>query len=212
MGWFTVTSASQRSSLVPRSAGAWVVSSSGLLDERGRDVPGDEVRVLDDGLQERDVGADATDPELGERPPGPSHRGLEGPAPACQLDQHRVEVGADLHSGVGGAAIQAYAGPTRGAVGGDSPGVGPETVGRVLGGDPALQRGAIDPDVALGQPQVGQALPRGDPHLGLDQVDVGDLLGDRVLDLDPWVHLDEDVLAGPLALGLDQELHRAGTE
>ena len=47
--------------------------------------------------------------------------------------------------------------------------------------------------------------PDGDPHLGLDQVDVGDLLGDRVLDLDPRVHLDEDVPAGRV----DQELDGA---
>ena len=143
--------------------------------------------------------------------PGPGHRGLEGAAATGQLDQHRVEVGADLHPGVGGAAVEAYAGPARGAVGGDGPGVGPEAVGRVLGGDPALQGGPVDPDVGLGQPEVGQALPRRDPHLGLDQVDVGDLLGHRVLDLDPRVHLDEDVLARPFAFGLHQELDGAGT-
>ena len=82
--------------------------------------------------------------------------------------------------------------------------------GRVLGGDPALQGSPVDPQPVLAEAEVGQALARRDPHLGLDQVDVGDFLGDRVLDLDPRVHLDEHVLAGPLALGLDQELHRPG--
>ena len=47
----------------------------------------------------------------------------------------------------------------------------------------------------LGQPEVGQRLAGRDPQLGLHQVDVGDLLGHGVLDLDPRVHLDEDVVA-----------------
>jgi hypothetical protein len=119
-------------------------------------------------------------------------------------------VGADLHAGVDGAAVEPDARSTGGAVRGDRAGVGPEAVGGILGRDPALQRGAVDPDVVLTQPEVRQALPGRDPHLGLDEVDVGDLLGDGVLHLDPGVHLDEHVLAGALALGLDQELHGAG--
>lgn len=43
----------------------------------------------------------------------------------------------------------------------------------------------------------------GDPELGLDEVDVGDLLGDRVLDLDARVHLDEDVVAAAVEEELD---------
>ena len=50
--------------------------------------------------------------------------------------------------------------------------------------------------------------PDGDPHLGDDEVDVGDLLGDGVLDLDARVHLDEDV-AAVLA---EEELDGAGVE
>ena len=58
----------------------------------------------------------------------------------------------------------------------------------------------------LAEAEVGQGLAGGDPHLGLHQVDVGDLLGDRVLDLDARVHLDEDVVA----VGVEQELDGAG--
>ena len=39
-----------------------------------------------------------------------------------------------------------------------------------------------------------------------DEVDVGDLLGHRVLHLDARVHLDEHVLSRTLALGVEQEL------
>ena len=58
----------------------------------------------------------------------------------------------------------------------------------------------------LGQPEVGQRLAGRDPHLGLHEVDVGDLLGHGVLDLDARVHLDEDVVAGRV----EQELDGAG--
>ena len=43
-------------------------------------------------------------------------------------------------------------------------------------------------------------------HHGLDQVGAGDHLGDRVLDLQPGVHLQEV----ELAVGGQDELHRAG--
>ena len=60
-------------------------------------------------------------------------------------------------------------------------------------------------DRLLVQPQLGQRGAGRDAQLGDDQVPLGDLLGDRVLDLDPRVHLDEDVLP-PL---VEQELHGA---
>ena len=171
------------------------------LDEAGGDAAGGEVRVLQHGLQERDVGRHAADPELGERPPGPGDGLRPVPAAAGQLDQQRVEVGADLGAGVHGAAVHPGAGAAGRAVGDDLAGVRPEPVGRVLGGDPALQRGAPDLDLVLPQAEVGQGLAGGDPDLRGDQVDVGDLLGDGVLDLDPRVHLDEHVPAAARRAG-----------
>ena len=61
-------------------------------------------------------------------------------------------------------------------------------------------------DRVLGEAEVGQRRAGGDEHLRLHEVDGGDLLGDRVLDLDAGVHLDEDVVAG----GVEQELDGAG--
>ena len=81
-------------------------------------------------------------------------------AAAGELDQHRVEVRADLGTGVDGAAVEPDAGAARRAVGADRAGVRAEAVGRVLGGDPALQRGAAQRDVVLGQAEVGQRLAR----------------------------------------------------
>ena len=132
----------------------------------------------------------------------PGYRGREVAAPAGQLDQHRVEVRADLRAEVG-AAVEPDARATGGAVGADPSGVGPEAVGRILGGDPALQRGAVRPDGLLAQAEVVQRLPRSDAQLAGHQVDVGDLLGDGVLHLDPRIHLDEDVVAALVEQELD---------
>ncbi len=52
----------------------------------------------------------------------------------------------------------------------------------------------------------GQRLAGGDPELLMHQVDSRHHLGDRVLDLQPGVHLEEV----EVALGVDQELDRAG--
>ena len=54
-------------------------------------------------------------------------------------------------------------------------------------------------------PRSLERLPVGDAQLACHQVDVGDLLGDRVLDLDARIHLDEHVVAALV----EQELHRA---
>ena len=43
-----------------------------------------------------------------------------------------------------------------------------------------------------------QLLPRRDADLQLDEVDAGDHLGDRVLDLQAGVHLHEEELVGPV--------------
>ena len=76
------------------------------------------------------------------------------------------------------------------------PGVGAEAVGGVLGRDPALQRRAADADVLLATARGRRAVsPAAIRSWDDDEVDVGDLLGHRVLDLDARVHLDEDVLA-----------------
>ncbi len=180
-----------------------------LVDEGRRDAAGEEVGLGEHGLQERDVGAHAADPELRQGAPGPPHRRREICAAGDQLHEHGVEVRADGRAGVRRAAVQPDPGPARRPVGVDDPGVRPESVRRVLGGDAALQCRAVQLDLVLGEAEVCQALPRRDPQLRLDEVDVGDLLGDRVLDLDARVHLDEHVPAGVLPRRVEQELDRA---
>ncbi len=191
-------------------AGAGRDQVRALVDERRGEPARTEVGVGDHRLEERDVGRHPPDPELRERPAGPRHGGREVAPPADELGEHGVEVRGDLRPGVGGAAVQADAGAAGVAVRGDAAHVGAEAVGRVLGGDAELDGGAVHPEGVLGQAEVRQGGAGGDEQLRGHEVDVGDLLGDGVLDLDARVHLDEHVLPGPLALGGDEELHRAG--
>ena len=136
---------------VGQQLGAAVAGAAGLqqlgvgLDEGGGDPAGPEVGVVEDGLDERDVGGDAADPELRQRPPCLVDGLLEGAAAAGELGQHRVEVRGDLGAGVDGAAVQPHPAAAGGAVGGDDAGVRTEAVGGVLGRDPALQGRAPQP-------------------------------------------------------------------
>ena len=155
LGLLTVTSASQVSSLVPRSAETRAFSSSGpFVDEGGGHVAGDEVGIVQDGLQEGDVGGHAADAEFGEGAAGTGDGGRVVAAAAGQLDQHGVEVRADLGARVDGAAVEPHAGAAGRAVAGDLADVGPEAVGRILRGDAALQRSAPELDGVLRQAQV----------------------------------------------------------
>src|SRR6476620_8448242 len=116
-----------------------------LVDEVRGHIPGDEVRVIQHSLEEGDVRGDAADAELRECAAGAGNRGGVIPAAAGELDQHGVEVGADLGTGVDRAAVQADTGSTGRAVTGDLSNVGTEPVGGILGGDTALDGSAAKP-------------------------------------------------------------------
>ena len=77
------------------------------------------------------------------------------------------------------------------------PGRGQEVPRRVLGVDPELDRVPAQLRVV-----VAELLAVGDPEHLPHQVDAADLLGDRVLDLEPGVHLEE----ADRAVGGDEEL------
>ena len=179
-----------------------------FVDEVGGDPTRAEVLVGQQGLQECEVRGDAPHPELRQRTLGPAHRIEERATPTGDLDQQRVEVGRDLRPRETAPSVEPDAGAARLTVGDDAAGVGSEVVGRILGGDTALQREAAGRERALIDAEVGQVLASRDPELGLDEVDVGDFLGDGVLDLDAGVHLDEDVPSRRV----DEELDRSGVD
>ena len=92
----------------------------------------------------------------------------------------------------------------RGRSDGAGPG-GAVVLGGVLGVEPDLDGVAARAQVVLGERELGAL---GDAELEGDQVDAPDLLGDRVLDLQPGVHLEEEEpLVG--AVAVEQELDGA---
>ncbi len=77
---------------------------------------------------------------------------------------------------------------------------------KLRSGSSALMRHSMAWPNILTRPATRSFSPVATRDLHLDQVDAGDLLGHRVLDLDARVHLHEvEVL-----VGIDEELHRAG--
>ena len=96
-----------------------------------------EVGVVEHRLQERNVGGHTANAELRQGTSCTPHRRVEVATAAGQLDQHRVEMAADL-SAEDRTAVESDAGTPRRAVGGDTPDVRPETIRRILGGDTAL--------------------------------------------------------------------------
>ena len=128
------------------------------------------------------------------------------------LGQQRVEAGAGAVAAVA-EAVGAHAGAGGRVVGGDQPARRPHLAGGRdrLHVDAGLDRVAAGRrGGGVGQADVGQRLAPGDAQLRLHQVDAGDRLRDRVLDLQPGVGLDEEegrVLTHPR--GVDQELEGA---
>ena len=119
------------------------------------------------------------------------------------LGQHRVEVDADhragLDTGVPPHGRRRRRARTRRACPWRA---GTRPPGPRRRGAPRW-RAPVQPDVGLA---VAERLARGDAELLAHQVDAGDRLGDRVLDLEPGVHLEEEELAGGV---VDEELDRA---
>ena len=87
-----------------------------------------------------------------------------------------------------------------------SPGPRQEPAIRVLGIDSRFDRPAVELHVVLGELQF---LARGDVDHLLDQVEAGHLLGHRMLDLQPGVHLEEVEALARRVGAVDDQLDRA---
>ena len=118
------------------------------------------------------------------------------------LGEHRVEPAGDLVA-ARHAGVDADPRPGRPAQLLDPPGRRQEPALRILGVQADLDRMARCRYVGLREPE---RLPGGDPQLVLDEVAPGHQLGDRMLDLEARVHLEEDGFAAVV----DEELARSG--
>ena len=81
-----------------------------VVDEAGVDLAGEELGMQQHVLEERDVGLDATNPELAQRADALAHSLVEGVGVRDHLDQQRVVVGRHIGAGVAVAGVQTDAG------------------------------------------------------------------------------------------------------
>ena len=174
-----------------------------LGDERGREATFREPRMPHQRRLEHDVGRDAADHERVQRLRHPRDRLAAARRVHDELRDHRVVVHRDLaalvHAGVDAHAARHL---LRRPVAHQASHRRQEPPQRILGVDAALDRPSVALDVGLRERQL---LAGRDPDHPLDEVEPGDHLGDRMLDLQPRVHLEE-VEAAVLA---DDELHGA---
>ncbi len=167
----------------------WVV-----VDIGGVALAGEERRVIDDVFEKADIGLHPADAELLQRPVHGAGGIGKGQAVRGDLHQQRIVKGGDLRSGIAGGGIEAHAETGSRPVCLDRAVVGRELVLGVLGRHAALDGKAVEPDVLLALDAdfgVGELVPLGHPDLRLHQVASGDHLGNRVLDLDARIGLDE---------------------
>ena len=183
-----------------------------LVDEPRVDASGGEVGVAEDGVEEGDVGLDALDAELGQRPRGARHGVGEvvRRRVADHLGEQRVVVEAGLVAGVA-EAVGAHARAARRLVGGQGPARRQDgaVVAHRLHAHPRLDRVAAR-RARLAEAELGDRGAPREAELRLDDVHPGDLLGHRVLHLQPRVGLDEGERAACFLGGVDQELEGAG--
>ena len=164
------------------------------VDESGGRLPASKIRMLRDVEEERNVRLHPADSELVQAAVHPIQRLLEGPPVDRQLDEHGVVVGCDHRVGRAQGAILPDAESPGTAIGQDLPKVWREPILGVLGRDAALDGESIPRNILLlreTQWLIVQLVPLGDQDLAADDVDARDLLGHRVLHLDPGIHLDE---------------------
>ena len=175
------------------------------LDQRGVEVGVGERRRGDQAAEKLDVVGDADDPVARQRVAHARQRGGAAVVVDDQLGDHRVverrdrvallDAGVDAHVRRLARRHQVDQLARRGQ----------EAAVRVLGVDARLDRVAGDGELALA---LRQALARRNAQLPLDQVEPGDHLGHRMLDLQPRVHLHEI----EAAVGMGDELDRAGAD
>ena len=132
-------------------------------------------------------------------PEHPVNGGFPGGAMGAELGQHGVVVHAHFAAFLN-AVVHANARTHGWAVPGQSPRARQEPTGHVLGVHAQFQGVSLNAQVFLAE---RQRMPFGDANLFTDQVDACHHFGDRMLDLQTRVHLQEVELPGCI----DQKLH-----
>ena len=166
------------------------------VDEAGVERAGRDLRAAHQRAQEGEIGLRPDHDGVVELPVEHAQRLGAGRRMDDELGDHRVverrhavaggDARIDPHSLEALLAAEAHRQ--------DPAGRRQEVVLRVLGVDARLDRRAAAGDFVL---RERQRLARGDAELPLDEIEPGHRLGDRMLDLQPGVHLEEVEVAGP---------------
>ena len=169
-----------------------------LGEELGVQVAGTERVVLEHADELVAIRRQPFQPGSPQRGHERADRGVARRPVGDHLGDERVVVGRHGRTGLD-AAVDAHA-----RVGGDlEPGerAGRRSVrvGRILRGQPGLDGVAVEPSLERRRRQGGSL---GDGKLELDEIEPGDELGHRVLDLQPGVHLEKP----EAAVGFEEEL------
>lgn len=174
-----------------------------LRQQTGPRVASAEAGVRQNGGKLSEVVRQAGDVKLGERGAGAIDRVGErraGRAGADQLGEQWIEYGRRCVAEIA-ATVDPDAGARRLLVAGNGPGAARHHA-KLHRMAARLANGGL-----VGEAERGERFATGDAELARHQVDPGDLLAHRMLDLDAGVALDEVVRA---VFRREQELHRAG--
>jgi hypothetical protein len=173
------------------------------VDEPGGRLAGRGLAPFEHGAQQGEVGLHPGQAELGQGAVGAQDRLGQGRAAADHLGQQGIVIRAGDVAGVA-VAVDPHPRPRRRLVGLQASAAGNHLA---LGGQGLQIDARLDREAARrrrgGEADILQGFAGGQADLGLDEIDAGDLLGDRVLDLQAGVGLDEGEVA---ALGVEQEL------
>ena len=173
-----------------------------LVEEVRREAGVAKGRVLEDLDQEGAVRAHAADARGAERAREPLGRLGARRRVGDHLGEHRIVVDRHRRAGLD-AALPAHALAVRLVEGDERARRRQEVVARVLGVQADLDRVTVRREIVL--PERQRSALR-DLELEADEVETGDRLGHRVLDLEARVHLEEV----EVALRVDDELDGAG--
>ena len=177
------------------------------LDQSGIERPRVVLRVGERRMraqraQERNIGHHAGDLIFAKRGTQASQRGSPIAVPDNQLGDHRIIVHADFIAGLHTAVDAHLRIGLRFPQMFQKPAGGQKPARRILGIDARLDGMAVDSDLPLVERQRFAA---GHAQLPFDQIEAGDHLGHRMLNLQARVHFHEI----EISVRLGDELHRA---
>ena len=149
---------------------------------------------MDDVHQDRDVRFHAADAEFAQAAVHAVERLSVRARRDRQLDEHGVVIRRDDSAVDAEGAIEAHPESAGASIGEDFAKIRRKSVFWILGGDPALDGITGFFDVGLLRQSKGfvvQGVALGNENLAAHDVDARHFFRDGMLDLNPWIHLDE---------------------